>query len=189
MTVEKGDVLLHKNTGDVFKVRSMDGPYVNLYHYPTKQVQVFNQNVLDQFFTKVEADIESDLAEMGRVGPADYDSLRAVRQEYAEWKATWGGSQAPRDREPYTNAEIEEILKTDNLIAFYQLAISMDRSLTALRYVKKKAISMQPEKWEQWTEKGVPGTITYWQIQTVVKDRGGVYNPLLDQRPDLQVRT
>lgn len=187
MNIEKGDVLLHKN-GDVFKVRSMDSTYVNLYHYKTKVNQTFNKNVLDQFFTKVDTDLESDMAEMGQVGPADYDSLKAVRQEYFDWKATWGGKYAPKDREPYTNAEIESILKETNVIALYQLAMSLDRSITALGYEKKKAASMDAKKWETWPEKGVPGTITYWQTQTVVKDMGGLYNPLLDSRPDLEVR-
>lgn len=193
MLIEKGDVLLHKNTGDVYAVRSSDksaygrSPLVNLYHYKTKEIHKFDPSVLDQFFTKVPDDLVSDVAEMGRVGPGDYEHLKAVRTEYQEYLASHGG-QPPRHDTPYTSAETQSILQNaDNTIALYQLAMELERTVTGVRYVLDKARSLDATKWKTWQELGVPGDSSYWLVQSVVKDMGGTYNPLLDSRPDLYI--
>lgn len=194
MQVTKGDVLLHKNTGDVYVVRSSDkaaygrSPLTNLYHYKTKEVHKFDPSILDQFFTKVPDDLVSDVSEMGRLGPADYEHLKAVRKEYGEYMEGHSG-QPPRWDTPYTNAEIQNVLENaDNLIALYQLAMELERTVTGVRYVIDRARSLDATKWKTWGDKGVPGDKFWYQIQTVVKDMGGTYTPLIDQRPDLQVR-
>lgn len=193
MNVEKGDYLLHKNTENVYSVRSINrattgGTLLNLYNYRTQGIEQFRADTLDQYFTKIEKDLGPDLSKMKQVGPKDYSDLQAVRREYNEWKATWPNPPwAPKDREQYTNTEIQEILKEDNTVGLYQLAMMLDRSITALNYVKTKAASMDAGKWKGWKEKGVPGDSAYWQIQTVVKDMGGSYNPLLDQKPELEI--
>lgn len=193
MKVQHGDLLLHNN-GVVYQVKSIEkSPHggvrsIRMLNYQTKQVDEFNPSVLDTYFKPIDNDMKADVVDQGLLGPGDYDNLRAVRQEYSEWISQYAGK-PPKHDEAYTNAELKAVLSTDNTVALYQLAMELERTITGLRYDRRKASDFaHPEHWESWTEKGVPGNKTFWQIQTVVKDMGGMYNTLLDSKPDLEVR-
>lgn len=193
MKVEHGDLLLHNN-GVVYQVKSLEKALhggvrsVRMYNYQTKSVDEFNPSTLDTYFKPIDNDMREDVVDQGLLGPGDYYNLKAVRREYGEWISQYDGK-PPKYDAPYTNAEIKTILTTDRVIDLYQLAMDLERTVAGLRYVQSKARDFaHPEKWKSWVEKGVPGDSSYWAVQTAVKDIGGVYNTLLDSKPDLEVR-
>lgn len=197
MEIKNKDVLLHQN-GTVYTVKRQEkSPYggvknVVLFNTKTQQEEKFDPKIFDQYFTKVDKELGADMLDLQQVGPGDYDSLKAVRHEYSVYLEQCSGK-PPKFDAPYTNEEIKTIIEIDNILALYQLAMELQRTVGGLRLVRKMAavdpFQFRKEELEERTYKGVPGDKLQWQIQTVLKDMGRPYSSVLDSRPDLEVHT
>lgn len=196
--IKQNDTLEHQD-GTIYRVRKSErGPLGKvLYFLENKtngEVTKWSLDSIGQYFTKKYSPEEkTDLKYSPKSRPSaqSWEKLKLIRQEYQEYLAQYLPGLPPNHDKPYTNKELDDIIRiaTEDLELQYQLAMEMGRTLTGIRYVIDKARDWEhPEHWKSWTEKGVPGDKSYWQVQTVLMGvPGWDHNPMLDNRPDLQV--
>lgn len=190
---------LEHQDGTFYRVRKSErGPLgavlYSLENKDTGQVTKWSKDSIDHYFVKMYSPEEQkDLKYAPKTKPSaqTWENLKLIRQEYQEYLDKYLPGLPPNHDKPYTNKDIDDILRiaAEDLELQYRLTMETFRTIAGIRYVIDKARDWEhPEHWKSWAEKGVPGDKSYWQVQTVLMDiPKWNHNPMLDTRQDLQV--